>query len=82
MRLHDGHRHRAGGAAGIRVHEVWVDVGETLEIRLVNAGQDQAVWRGQRWRRPREELVEVLTTAATLWESRKGESSSAGSLGA
>lgn len=58
--------HGADGAACVRVHEVGVHVGEALEVRLVDAGQYQAVWRGERGRRAREELVEVLPAAATL----------------
>lgn len=73
MRLHDGHGRGANGAAGVRVHEIRVYVGEALEVRLVDAGQNQAVRGCQRWRRPREELVEVLAAAATLWETPGGE---------
>lgn len=39
-RLHDGHSRWADGAAGVRVHEIRVHVGEALEIRLVDAGQN------------------------------------------
>lgn len=65
MGLHDWHRRWADGAAGIRVHEIRVDIGEALELGLVDAGQNQAVRGCQGRRRPSEELVEVLAAAAT-----------------
>lgn len=40
LELHDWHRRWADGAAGIRVHEIRVYVGEALEICLVDAGQN------------------------------------------
>lgn len=38
--LHDWHRCWTDGAAGVRVHEIRVHVGEALEIGLVDAGQN------------------------------------------
>lgn len=73
MGLHDWHRRWADGAAGIRVHEIRVDIGEALELSLVDAGQNQAVRGCQRRRRPSEELVEVLAAAATLWKTPGGK---------
>lgn len=46
--------------------EIRVHVGEAFEVGLVDAGQNQAVRRGQRGRCPREELVKVLAAAAAL----------------
>lgn len=72
MGLHDWNRRWADGAAGIRVHEIRVDISEALELGLVDAGQNQAVRGCQGRRRPSEELVEVLAAAATLRETPGG----------
>lgn len=40
VELHDWHGRWADGAAGIRVHEIRVHVGEALEICLVDAGKN------------------------------------------
>lgn len=71
--LHDWHRRWADRAAGIRMHEIGVDIGEALELGLVDAGQNQAVRGCQRRGRPSEELVKVLAAAATLWETPGGK---------
>ena len=55
------------------MHEIRVDIGEALELSLVDAGQNQAVRGCQRRRRPSEELVEVLAAAATLWKTPGGK---------
>lgn len=61
---------RTGELSGIGMHEVRVDIGETLEISLVNAGQDEAVRGGQRRGCTSEEFVKILTTATTLGEEQ------------
>lgn len=56
------------------MYKLRVDVGEPLEFALVNACEDQLVWRRQSWWCSGEELVEIFPTPATLeeGEGRKG----------